>query len=143
MGPGRLISELNSYLEARNLGVAGGEGGCILADDPDTVLGPDVSVILTEQIPAIQAPGYMPIVPPLVAEVCSPSNRLANIEEKMQIYLRAGVQLVLVIDTSRRTMRGRSPEGDDTLLIETDEFTGGEAFPCCRLPVERLFHWLI
>jgi Uma2 family endonuclease len=82
---GRFITYLNEYLEPRNLGTAGGEGGFIFADDPDTVLGPDVSIILAEQFPSIQAPGYMRIVPPLVVEVLSPSNRRAEIETKVAI----------------------------------------------------------
>ena len=140
---GRLIGELNYYLEPRDLGVAGGEGGFIFADDPDTVLAPDISVILAEQFPSIHDRGYMRIVPVLVAEVRSPSDRLADIEEKVQIYLRAGVKLVLVIDTRRRTIRVRTSAGDDVLLTESDEFAGGDVFPGFRVPVERLFRWLI
>lgn len=140
---GRLISYLNQYLDPRDLGSAGGEGGFILERDPDTVFGPDVAVILAEQFPMIPKRGYMRFPPPLVAEVISPKNRLHEIEEKVQTYLRAGVKLIWVVDTDRKTIRVRPPEGADELLTEADELTGGDLFPEFRVAVARIFRWLI
>lgn len=140
---GRLISYLNQYLDPRDLGSAGGEGGFILERDPDTVFGPDVAVILAEQFSLIPKRGYMRYAPPLVAEVLSPTNRPAEVEEKVQTYLRAGVKLVWVVDADRKTIRVRTPEGADELLTEADVLTGGDVFPDFRVEVARIFRWLI
>ncbi|MDQ3696023.1 MAG: Uma2 family endonuclease [Chloroflexota bacterium] len=140
---GRLISYLNHYLEAHDLGSAGGEGGFIFEEDPDTVLGPDLAVIPIAEFPNIPARGYTRFAPPLVAEVLSPTNRPTEIEEKVQVYLRAGVRLVWVVDPSRRTIQVRTPHGDGPLLTEADELTGGDVYPEFRVAVAQLFRWLV
>ncbi|MDQ3411958.1 MAG: Uma2 family endonuclease [Chloroflexota bacterium] len=140
---GRLISSLNQYLEPNDLGVAGGEGGFYFAEDPDTIFGPDVAVIPVDALPTIPATGYMRFVPPLVAEVVSTSNRPAEIEEKVRIYLAAGVKLVWVVDPTRRTIQVRTPDGADDLLTVADVLTNGGVFPEFRVEVARLFRWLM
>ncbi len=138
-----LSSDLGHYLELHELGVAVGEVGFLLETDPDTVLGPDIAVIPAEYLPISIDAGYERRIPPLVVEVLSPSNRRADIETKVAIYLRAGVRLVLVVDPRRRTVEVRTPDGKTQLLTEADELTGGDVLPGFRVPVARLFRGLI
>ncbi|HEX2282112.1 MAG TPA: Uma2 family endonuclease [Thermomicrobiales bacterium] len=134
--------ELGNYVKQHGLGVAVGEVGFLLETDPDTVLGPDIAVIPAEYLPISTEAGYERRVPPLVVEVLSPSNRRAEIEAKVAIYLRAGVRLVLVVNPRRRTVHVHTPDGKVHLLTEADELTGGDVLPGFRMPVANIFHWL-
>ena len=64
--------------------------------------------------------GPPPIVPDLVVEVRSPSDRPGAIREKVDEYLVAGVAFVWVADPSARTLTIYRPEGDP-LVIKGDD----------------------
>ena len=134
--------ELGTYLNQHGLGIAVSEVGFLLETNPDTVLGPDIAVIPAEYFPISTDQGYERRVPPLVVEVVSPSNRRAEIETKIEIYLRAGVRMVVVVDPKRRSVEVRTPDGQRQLLTEADELTAGEVIPGFRIPVARIFRWL-
>jgi Uma2 family endonuclease len=138
-----LAFDLDFYLEQHELGVTMDEVGFLLETNPDTVLGPDIAVMLADQLPISTDTGFERGIPALVAEVLSPSNRRAEIETKVAIYLRAGVRLVLVVDPKRRTVEVRTPDGKRQLLTEADDLAGGDVLPGFRIPVTRIFRWLI
>ncbi|MBA2520150.1 MAG: Uma2 family endonuclease [Chloroflexia bacterium] len=140
---GRLIGYLNQYLEEHDLGDAGGEGRLIFENDPGVVLSPDVAVLFVEQLPELSTSGLMRVVPPLVAEVISPANRPTAIEEKVRVYLRAGVKLVWVVDTDQRMIRVRTADGGDRLLTERDELPGEDVFPEFRVELRRVFRRML
>jgi Uma2 family endonuclease len=115
------------------------EAGYFAERDPDTVVAPDVFFIREDRVPskAELKAGYVRVPPDAVLEVRSPSNTKAEIEEKVLIYLGAGVRLVLVADPDRETIRVRTPEGKDETLGIGDELDGGEVLPGFRVPVAR------
>jgi Uma2 family endonuclease len=47
---------------------------------------------------------FLPVAPEFVAEVMSPSDRLPSAQEKMQAWIRGGVQLAWLIDGDRKTV---------------------------------------
>src|SRR5215510_7870763 len=64
---------LRLWTKRTNGGYVGVEAGYILAHDPDTVRGPDVSFVRAERIPTSGIPeGYWELAPDLAAEVVSP-----------------------------------------------------------------------
>jgi Uma2 family endonuclease len=137
---GTAIWLLSEYVVPRGLGGVGGEGGFVLELDPDTVLAPDVAFVRTERLPPEdQWDRFARLAPDLVMEIVSPSDTRADVEEKVGLYLAAGVPLVLVVDPRRRTVRVRTPDGGDRLLTETDELDGGTVLPGFRVPVARIF----
>lgn len=138
-----LFVDLAQYLNQHELGVVVSEAGFLFETDPDTVLGPDIAFMPAEYLPVSTDAGYERRIPPLVVEVLSPSNRRAEIETEVEIYLRAGVRIVLVIDPRRRTVEVRTGDGKTQVLTEADELTGGDVVPGFRVPVSRLFRWLI
>ncbi|HEX2282113.1 MAG TPA: Uma2 family endonuclease [Thermomicrobiales bacterium] len=137
-----LAFDLDLFLEEHGLGATVSEVGLLLETDPDTVLGPDIAVMPVEYLPLSDEGGFERRIPLLVVEVLSPSNRRGEINTKVEIYLRAGVRLVLVVDPKQRTVQARTSDGEIQLLTEADELTGGEVLPGFRTPVARIFRWL-
>ncbi len=137
---GTMIWLLNDHVVPRGLGVVSGEGGFVLEVDPDTVLAPDVAFVRADRVPPEEViDRFARLAPDLAAEILSPSDTKAEIEEKVQAYLDAGVPLVWVVDPQRRTIRVRPADGRERLLTEADELDGGKVLPGFRMPVARLF----
>jgi len=65
---------------------------------------------LTEE----QRKGFAPVCPEFVIEVRSASDRLPELQEKMQMWIANGVELAWLIDPSRKTVEiyrtGKQPE---------------------------------
>jgi Uma2 family endonuclease len=97
------------------------ETGFLMARNPDVVLGPDVSFVRAERVPAQGVPeGYFPGSPDLAVEVISPSQSRPKIEKKVAIFLAHGAQAVVVLDPKRRTATIRRPKSPVETLGEGD-----------------------
>jgi Uma2 family endonuclease len=137
---GTLIWALNDYVIPLGLGVVGGEGGFVLELDPDTVLAPDVAFVRTDRLPAEEeADRFARLAPDLAVEVVSPSDTGPEVDEKVGLYLGAGVPLVWVVDPRRQTVRVWKADGTDRLLTADHELDGGAVLPGLRVPIARLF----
>lgn len=107
---GDLASELGHYVKSHRLGkILGAETGFLLSrpDDPDTVLGPDISFVRAEHVPARSAPDrkkYLRVPPDLAGEVASPDQYKPEMGAKARLYLSAGVRLVWVIWPASQTV---------------------------------------
>ncbi len=105
-------------------------------DAPDKVRKPDVSFISAGRLQGQRLPkGHSTIAPNLAVEVLSPNDLATRIDEKVQEYLRAGVQLVWVINPKTRTARVHRRDGPITEIHETEELSGENVIPGfrCRL----------
>ena len=130
---------LYSFVSERKLGeVYGAETGFVLVRNPDVVLGPDVSFVRAERLPANDE-GFLAVVPDLAVEVISPSERAGPLRRKVQKYLDAGVPMLVLVDARRRTVTVHAAGRDPVVLREGDELDGGEVLPGFRLPVATLF----
>jgi len=69
--------------------------------------------------------GYAPICPDFIIELRSPSDVLAELEAKMEMWIANGVQLGWLIDPSRRAVGIYRP-GQPTRLLENPETVHGE-----------------
>ena len=94
--------ELRNFVKDRKLGrVTGVDNFVMTKRKPDTVRGADVSYYSFESLPAEhKLPGRKNayILPDLIAEVNSPSDRKNKIAVKVEEYLQAGVGIVIVLD---------------------------------------------
>lgn len=116
------------------------ETGFLIAADPDTVRAPDLAFIRRERMPASGIPKtYMKTVPDLVAEVISPGDRYAEVEEKVLEWLAAGVEIVWVLNPRTRTVTVHSRSEGVTVLSDRDELTGGSVIPGFTCRVAELF----
>ena len=137
----RLTVVLGHYVEENDLGVVfGAETGFKLASNPDTVLGPDVAFVSNEKIPPTGIPvGYWLGAPDLAVEVISPGNTRREIEEKIEEYLAAGVQLVWIITPKRRTVTVHRANIEPVTLTESDTLDGKEILPGFKYEIAKLF----
>ena len=117
-----------------------GEAGCRLRRNPDTTVGIDV-VYVSAELAAQESEGTSLIdgVPVLVVEILSPSDRLEEIDEKVDDYLSAGVALVWVVDPHDRTVLVYRPEKEPELFNALQELSGEPHLPGFHVPVARLF----
>lgn len=100
-----LLVRLTQHCKPRHLGAVVTELGFTLAIDPDTVRAPDVAFIRRERIPATGLPkGFWQGPPDLAVEVLSPGDRLSDVRDKAEEYLRWGARIVLVLDPDERTV---------------------------------------
>jgi Uma2 family endonuclease len=111
------------------------ETGFRLSRDPDTVRAPDVAYITQERLPLARVPGYPEMAPDLLVEVVSPNDTAAEIQSKVDEWLRAGAQIVWVLYPTNRTAMVYGTDGAARLLHADDTLHGEPALPgfTCRL----------
>jgi len=136
-----LSTPLDQYVRANHLGrVYAAATGFRLTTGPDTVRAPDVAFMRQERVLAVgHVTGYLPGPPDLAAEVVSPNDRPAEVEEKVASWLAHGTRLVLVVDPRQRTVRVYRPGIPARTLAEQDVVSGDDVVPGWTLPVRALF----
>ncbi len=113
---GRLIREVGRYADARELGDAGPALSILLATDPATLLVPD-----------------------LVAEVLADDDRAQDLDEKIWLYLRAGVPLLWIVNPNRCSVTVYTADGAVRFALPGGVLEGGDVLPGLALPVDRIF----
>ncbi|MGH2560595.1 MAG: Uma2 family endonuclease [Thermomicrobiales bacterium] len=141
---GEAAALIREFARPRGLGeVFNSDTGYLFEFDPDTVLAPDTSFIRADRLPPLSAlGGYLTVVPDLVVEVASPSDRRGRIEEKVRQYLDAGVKLLWYVDPRRRTVVVYRPNTSPILVDEHGVLDGEDVLPGFRLLVAALFRCL-
>lgn len=135
---------LHAFLRDRPaLGVVvGAETGFRLAQDPDTVLGPDAAVVRRDRLPPAAERGrFLDLAPDLVVEIVSPGDRWTTVSDKVEAYLTVGVRLVWVFEPLRRAVRVYTLDGAQRRVRADrgDELEGADVLPGFRLSVAELF----
>ncbi len=82
----------------------------------------------------------MPVVPDLAIEIVSPTNMSRQVMDKVRRYLAAGVPLVWVARSPRRTVTVYEPGTEPRILGEGEVLDGGDVLPGFRLAVADLFN---
>jgi Uma2 family endonuclease len=133
----RLIAFLFAWINPRRLGrVFDSAGGFIM---PDTnVKAPDVSFVRAARLR--QSPRYFgELVPDLVVEIKSQSDRIKLIETKVLKFIELGAIVGLLIDPDEETVTIYRSTGEPTVLGNGDILTVAELFPGWELPVSELW----
>ena len=117
-----------------------GDAGVRLHEDPDTAFGLDVTYV-SAQVMARQTSASTIItgIPTLAVEILSPSDKLEEINEKIDALLAVGVPLVWIIDPHHRTVTVHRPGAAPELFNIHQELSGEPHLPGFRMPVSRLF----
>lgn len=142
---GRIAAKIGSCLEAfvANNGLGetyAAETGFIIDNTPDTVRAPDVSFVARERAEATaEERGFFPGAPDLAVEVISPNDRYSEIEEKVSDWLRAGTQMVVVIDPHQRTATVYHAPDDICMLTEGDVLDGSDVVPGWKMSLADVF----
>jgi Uma2 family endonuclease len=135
-----LLFQLGRYVEERSLGLVIFDAGFLLSEDPPTVRIPDLAFLSREHLPSEGPPlGFWTMAPDLAVEVVSPSNRPADIREKVFEYMEAGTRLVWVVDPRTRSVTVYRSRWDVQLLTEDDVLDGADVLPGLLLRIFEIF----
>ena len=132
---------LGDFVEDHDLGhIVINDAGIITERNPDTIRGADIAYYSYARLPRGPVPdSYSDVAPELVIEVRSPSDRWADIQEKVDEYLKAGVLIVCVLDPEPQTARLYYPDQPPRTLGPDDELTLPDVLPGFAVPVRRFF----
>ena len=139
-----ITTEFNIYCRRTGAGWSEVDVGYTVRSGPDTVRGPDVSLVLggtTEEEEEQRA--FIFGSPDIAVEVVSPSNTAAEMNRKAAEYLAAGSQRVWVVyqDTPRNPRRVIVHRADGMAVTYTgdDVITDEELLPGFSLPLSDIF----
>ena len=137
---GQLLGEWLDAQPAPRGELLGGEVGVRLRRAPDTTVGIDLIYVGPEL--AEREPGDTRLVdgvPTLAVEILSPNDTQAEINEKVDEYLAAGVPLIWVVNPHDRTVLVYRPNAEPELVNVQQELSGEPHLPGFRLPAARVF----
>lgn len=138
----RIAQLLNNWLEKQPLPrgeILCGEAGCILSRDPDSSVGIDVVYISAEVSQLSSESTLIDGVPVLVVEVLSPNDKQIEIDEKVDVYQKAGVPLIWVVDPHDKTVLVYRLGEEPTLVNMNQELSGEPFLPGFAVPAKRVF----
>ena len=132
---------LGGFVKPRRLGrLVASDVGVRLERDPDTVREPDLAFVSAEKRPLdVRNTGYLEVVPELVVEIVSPSDRPADVVEKARMWLNYDAGLVWVVYPDTRTVGVHRADAPEVMLGEDDTLDGGAALPGFSCTVRDIF----
>lgn len=133
----RLSWLLMNWVAPRHLGrVFDSSGGFILPNSD--LKAPDVSFVLSERLRP--SPRYFAqLVPDLVVEIKSQSDRIKPLQEKIQLFLTLGAQIGLLIDPEQLTVSIYRPNVEQVVLNNTNTLKIPELLPGWEIPVAEIW----
>ncbi len=135
-----ITTSFNNYCRLTEAGWSEVEVGYTVRSGPDTVRGPDVSLILG--VPPSsdeEESGFVRGAPTIAVEVVSPSNAEAEMQRKVAEYLAAGSQRVWIAYPSTRTVLVHRADGTTIAYTGDDVITDEELLPGFSLPLSDIF----
>jgi Uma2 family endonuclease len=115
------------------------ESGYILSEDPPTLRGPDVAVVVRPRSGEGQPGGWIRGAPDVVVEVLSPSDTSSRMQEKTLDYLQAGARLVWIVDPKARTVTIFRPDGSARVVREREVLDGEDVLVGFSVALTELF----
>ena len=138
---GHLFRELDLWVERAGKGIAFNSNTGFLLPDGSMRL-PDAAWLSSEKWQALtdkQQEGFVPACPEFVVELRSPSDRVSQVEGRMELWIEQGAQLGWLIDPQRRlAMIYRSEQEPETLLAP-EYLEGSGPVEGFRLAMERFW----
>ena len=144
---GLLATEIALYLRVFNMehkiGQVTVESGYHPPGYRYTVLGPDVAFTRYDRMPERQTDKFVPVMPDLAVEVLSPSNTLADVRRKAEVYLLNGSSVVWVVQPEQRVVEVCRLIDGTQLQIESIDHDGilsaEDILPGFELEVSKIF----
>jgi len=141
----KMSRKLDAFCETHSAGIvlSSTNGIQCFPDKPRKVRRPDVSVYKKGRFTREHLlEGFVSIAPDVAVEVVSTNDEFAELTEKVEEYLAAGVPLIWVIDPENEIHR---KDGSVTKVHKSDKLSGEDVLPgfTCRLgdlfPDESIF----
>jgi Uma2 family endonuclease len=132
---------VGDFIWKRRLGkCVAAETGFILSRHPDTVRAPDFAFIPKDRIPPEGiSEKFLTLVPAIVIEVLSPRDHALGIADKIEDWVRFGVDEVWVVNPKLKTLTVHTATHDPHLLRVNDTFQGSPILPGFSLPIADIF----
>ena len=135
-----IATELKVQGERKGHGKTRTEVGVVLWRKPDCVLTPDVLFIAKKSLPIRRSgEGYLETVPELVVEIRSKNDSLKYVQRKVQLYLKAGVEIVWVADPASITVTEHTATGEPAVYCEGDMLELASLIPGFSMSVADVF----
>lgn len=134
----RIATAVQNALKESHEALMGPEIGFLVKRHPDTVRAPDWSLTWREEAQQRRAGAWIEGAPDLVVEVISPEDTWLGMEQKVEEYLSAGAQLVLIMNPYARTIHAFRKALPVRILRAGDILTGEPVLPSFSVPVEDL-----
>ncbi len=132
-----ILAAQQAHQQAR---IYAGDTGFIINRDAETILAPDLAIVHNDRLPGGERiSGFLSVIPDLVIEILSPSDRIGRVNEKVSLYLDAGVQIIWLVDPDRRTVTEYAPGQPVRLCQASDTLTAEAVLPGFRLAVDDIF----
>lgn len=133
-----IARRLDEYVAANRLGVVvGNDTGFILSEDPPTVRGPDVGIVLAPRVPDPLPERFFPGAPDLAVEVLSPGDSPSETATRVSDFLRAGSQAVWIVNPEDKTVTVHTASGA-LRFAEDESLEGSPPLPGFRMRVRDL-----
>lgn len=133
----QLIYLLKLWVNPRKLGrIFDSSGGFIM---PNTDLrAPDVSFVVAERLKRTVR-DFAKLVPDLVVEIKSKTDRLSKLEDKIKLFLELGAKVGILINPDNLTVSVYRPNGELELLTGEDQLTINELLPGWEVAISELW----
>jgi Uma2 family endonuclease len=132
----QIVMRLSEWIEQSGQpGYVAADAGLVLADNPGTVVGPDVAYYTDattfEDIP----PKWGEAPPVLAVEVLSPNDKKKDVTRKVADYLDGGVPVVWTVDYEERFVTVHRLKQSPKVVDFDELLLGGEELPgfSCRV----------
>lgn len=135
---GLLTIVLGNYALAHGLGIPGPELRIRIPDHLRNSRQPDLAMTLDGKRPLIKS-GPSPVMPDIVAEVKSPTDRMADLRNKARFYIANGAKLVWVLYPATKRIEVYRPETPVITLGVDHLLEGYDVLPGFSVPVRDLF----
>jgi Uma2 family endonuclease len=119
---GNLHHLIGRHVRLNKLGdvLAAGTGFVVARtrDGRPTIIAPDIAFVARGRVPADSNTfKFIELTPDLIVETLSPTDRMVDVEEKIALWLRAGVRLAIVLDPASKSVTLHRPRKEITKLI--------------------------
>jgi Uma2 family endonuclease len=131
---------LQSYIRSHLLGdVFAASAGFRLAED--LLLSPDIAFVSRSRIKKLapRLDKFFPGAPDLVVEVLSPSDRMTQINRKLEHYFEHGTKLAWLVNWQKEQVHIYTDEGMESLTDLDDILHGAPVLPGFKCKLRRLF----
>jgi Uma2 family endonuclease len=132
-----LLVRLAPFVQDHKLGFVFGSSGGFNLPNGD-IIGPDVSFVSRELMRTIPR-RFAHVVPNLVVEVKSPSDRIRELEEKLSMVRDLGAQATMLIDPDARTVTLDVIGAQRRVLVDDDLIELPTLLPGWSLRVSQLW----
>ncbi len=137
----RLLKLIATFVDDRDLGEACGSDG-MMKLSPGLIRIPDVSFISKARLQQAQIVAHGPLgplVPNLAVEVLSRGNTAKEMQDKLEDYFDAGVELVWYVDPRQHSVAVYTALDTMTTVASPATLDGGTLLPGLTIDLVKLF----